>query len=46
MVDSLNNLSLYQGQLPLLYSIDAAPILFNVRLQGSSPLMNTVDIKT
>jgi beta-N-acetylhexosaminidase len=46
MIDSLNNISAYQGQLPLLFSIDAEPSLFNGRLQGSSPLMKTIDIKT
>lgn len=46
MIDSLNSISTAQGQLPLLYSIDAEPSLFNGRLKGTSPLMNTIDIKT
>ena len=46
MVDSLNAISTAQQQLPLLFSIDAEPSLFNGRLQGSKPLMKTIDIKT
>ncbi len=46
MIDSLNAISVSQNQLPLLYSIDAEPSLFNGRLKGSAPLMNTIDIKT
>lgn len=46
MIDSLNAISVAQNQLPLLYSIDAEPSLFNGRLKGSAPMMNTIDIKT
>ena len=46
MIAKLNSTSQSQKQLPLLYSIDAEPILFNSRLIGSTPVMNTIDIKT
>lgn len=46
MIDSLNTISVAQNQLPLLYSIDAEPSLFNGRLKGTAALMNTIDIKT
>jgi beta-N-acetylhexosaminidase len=46
MIDSLNAISSLKNQLPLLFSIDAEPSLFNGRLQGTKPLMNTIDIKT
>ncbi|OAB80155.1 glycoside hydrolase family 3 N-terminal domain-containing protein [Cochleicola gelatinilyticus] len=46
MIDSLNAISKENQQLPLLFSIDAEPSLFNGRLQGSAPMMNTIDIKT
>ncbi|MGJ8667438.1 MAG: glycoside hydrolase family 3 N-terminal domain-containing protein [Patiriisocius sp.] len=46
VIDSLNAINKSQNQLPLLYSIDAEPSLFNGRLKGTSPLMNTIDIKT
>jgi beta-N-acetylhexosaminidase len=46
MIDSLNAISKFKNQLPLLFSIDAEPSLYNGRLQGTKPLMNTIDIKT
>jgi len=46
MIDSLNNISISQDQIPLLFSIDAEPSLFNGRIQGTNPIMNTIDIKT
>jgi beta-N-acetylhexosaminidase len=46
LIDSLNSIRTIQRQLPLLYSIDAEPSLFNGRLKGSVPMMNTIDIKT
>ncbi|PQJ80102.1 glycoside hydrolase family 3 N-terminal domain-containing protein [Polaribacter porphyrae] len=46
MIDSLNTISKSKNQLPLLFSIDAEPSLYNGRLQGTKPLMNTIDIKT
>lgn len=46
MIDSLNAISKSKNQLPLLFSIDAEPSLFNGRLQGSQPLLKTIDIKT
>lgn len=46
MIDSLNGISDSLNQIPLLYSIDAEPSLYNGRLKGTAPLMNTIDIKT
>ncbi len=46
LIDSLDGISQTQRQLPLLYSIDAEPSLYNGRLNGSAPMMNTIDIKT
>lgn len=46
MIDSLNFISKSQKQLPLIFSIDAEPSLFNGRLQGTNSIMNTIDIKT
>lgn len=46
MIDSLNSISDSQRQLPLLFSIDAEPSLFNGRLQGVDVMMKTIDIKT
>ena len=46
MIDSLNAISVSKNQLPLLFSIDAEPSLFNGRLQGTKSLMNTIDIRT
>ena len=45
-IDSLNAINKSLNQLPLLYSIDAEPSLYNGRLKGTAPLMNTIDIKT
>ncbi|MEZ5022747.1 MAG: glycoside hydrolase family 3 N-terminal domain-containing protein [Chitinophagales bacterium] len=46
MIENLNSIGTAQNQLPLLYSIDAEPSLFNGRLQGTDPMINTIDIKT
>jgi beta-N-acetylhexosaminidase len=46
LIDSLNSISSSYKYLPLLYSIDAEPSLFNGRLKGTAPLLNTIDIKT
>lgn len=46
LIDSLNSITNSRKQLPLLYSIDAEPSLFNSRLKGTAPIMNTIDIKT
>lgn len=46
MINKLNSITSKQNQLPILYSIDAEPSLFNGRLKGSQKLMNTIDIKT
>jgi beta-N-acetylhexosaminidase len=46
MITSLNTISDSLNQIPLVFSIDAEPSLFNGRLQGSKPIMNTIDIKT
>ena len=46
MIDSLNAISSSNGYAPLVFSIDAEPSLFNGRLAGYDPVMNTIDIKT
>ncbi len=46
LIDSLDAISSLGAQIPLLFSIDAEPSLFNGRLQGTESLMNTIDIKT
>ncbi|WP_432410391.1 glycoside hydrolase family 3 N-terminal domain-containing protein [Rasiella sp. SM2506] len=46
MIDSLNTIAEVQHQLPLLFSIDAEPSLYNGRLKGTEDLMNTIEIKT
>jgi len=46
LIDKLNLISNSRNQIPLLYSIDAEPSLFNGRLRGTKPLMKTIDIKT
>lgn len=47
IIDSLNAISISSKlRLPLIFSIDAEPSLFNGRLKGTEPLMNTIDIKT
>lgn len=46
MIDSLDKISKFQKQIPLLYSIDAEPSLLNGRLQGIDSMMNTIDIRT
>lgn len=46
MIDSLNSISSLENQIPILFSIDAEPSLFNGRLQGTDPIMKTIDIKT
>jgi beta-N-acetylhexosaminidase len=46
LIAELNAISAAQNQMPLLFSIDAEPSLFNGRLKGSSPMMKTIDIKT
>ena len=46
MIDSINRISDAQRQLPILFSIDAEPSLFNGRLKGTNPIINTIDIKT
>lgn len=46
VIDELNAISDAQNQLPLMYSIDAEPSLFNGRLKGTNPMMKTIDIKT
>jgi beta-N-acetylhexosaminidase len=46
LIDSLNIISNSLNQIPLLFSIDAEPSLFNGRLKGTKPIMNTIDIKS
>jgi beta-N-acetylhexosaminidase len=45
LIDSLNLIGESLNYLPLMYSIDAEPSLFNGRLQGTDPMMNTIDIE-
>ena len=44
MVDSLDRIAADLGQLPLLFSSDAEPSLFNGRLEGTEDMMNTIAI--
>jgi beta-N-acetylhexosaminidase len=46
LIDSLNVINNSLKHLPLLYSIDAEPSLFNGRLKGTKPIINTIDIKS
>ncbi|WP_375239087.1 glycoside hydrolase family 3 N-terminal domain-containing protein [Aurantibacter sp.] len=46
MIANLNSISDSLNQVPILFSIDAEPSLFNGRLQGTEPIMNTIEIKT
>ncbi len=46
LIAKLNLISNSQNQVPLIYSIDAEPSLFNSRLKGTKRLMKTIDIKT
>jgi len=46
LIDSINSINNSKKHLPLLYSIDAEPSLFNGRLKGTNPLINTIEIKT
>ncbi|WP_452222077.1 glycoside hydrolase family 3 N-terminal domain-containing protein [Lacinutrix salivirga] len=46
LIGSLNTISNKKNQIPLLFSIDAEPSLFNGRLKGTEPITNTIDIKT
>jgi len=45
LIDSLNKISETQNNLPLIFSIDAEPSLFNSRLKGSTPVPKTINIK-
>lgn len=45
LIDSLNIIIDSNEYLPLLYSIDAEPSLFNGRLEGTDPLIQTIDIQ-
>lgn len=44
MVDSLDQIAIEQAQLPLLFSSDAEPSLFNGRLEGTPEMINTIAI--
>lgn len=44
MVDSLDRIAAKRTQLPLLFSSDAEPSLFNGRLEGTQEMMHTIDI--
>lgn len=46
MIKQLNEIAASQGQLPLLFSIDAEPSLFNGRMRGTPRIPKTIDIKT
>lgn len=46
MINKLNEVAIAQNQIPLIFSIDAEPSLYNGRLQGSQKVMNTIEIKT
>ncbi|MFK7905732.1 MAG: glycoside hydrolase family 3 N-terminal domain-containing protein [Chitinophagales bacterium] len=46
LIAQLNSVSNAQNQVPLLYSIDAEPSLFNSRVRGTKRVMKTIDIKT
>lgn len=46
MIDSLNAISDTEGHPRLIFSIDAEPSLFNSRLSGFDPVMNTINIQT
>ncbi len=46
MIEKLNVIAADQNQIPLMFSIDAEPSLYNGRLQGSQKVMNTIDIVT
>ena len=46
LINNINSITNSKNHLPLLYSIDAEPSLFNGRLKGTNPLINTIDIKT
>ncbi len=46
LIDKINTINDSINGIPMIYSIDAEPSLFNGRLQGSEPVMNTIDIKT
>lgn len=46
LIDSINSINKSLNHLPILFSIDAEPSLFNGRLKGTEPLINTIDIKT
>ena len=46
LIDELNIISKNNGSLPLINSMDAEPSLFNGRINGTSEMMKTIDIKT
>lgn len=45
LVSELDSISNLNGSLPLLFSMDAEPSLFNGRVKGSQKLINTIDIE-
>ncbi len=46
LIDALNTVSRENKSIPLIFSIDAEPSLFNGRIGGTSKMMKTIDIKT
>lgn len=45
LIDDLNQIAKDNNQLPLLFSIDGEPSLYNGRVQGTPKMINTIDIK-
>jgi beta-N-acetylhexosaminidase len=46
MVDELNEISNQNNSIPLIYSIDAEPSLYNGRIKGTPKMMKTIQIQT
>lgn len=46
MINKLNKISVDNGFLPLINSMDAEPSLLNGRIKGSQKMIKTIDIKT
>lgn len=46
LIDELNKISQQNNSLPLMFSIDAEPSLYNGRISGTPKMMKTIDIKS
>lgn len=46
LINELNRISKDKKTIPLLFSMDAEPSLFNGRIRGTEKILNTIDIKT